>query len=72
MASISRGTGAKGTLIRIFFRGVDGERRAIHLGRTPIKVAEEWARKISAIEACLVASALKASFAGADVNVKEE
>ena len=46
--------GGEGTLIRIFFRGVDGERRAIHLGRTPIKVAEEWARKISAIEACLV------------------
>ena len=54
MASISRGTGAKGTLIRIFFRGADGERRAIHLGKTPLKAAEEWMRKISAIEACLV------------------
>ncbi len=54
MASISRGAGAKGTLIRIFFRGADGERRAIHLGRTPIKVAQEWVRKISAIESSLV------------------
>ena len=54
MASISRDMGAKGTLIRIFFRGADGARRCIHLGKTPIKVAEEWMRKISAIEACLV------------------
>ena len=54
MASMCRDKGRSGTLIRILFHDANGDRKSIYLGKVPIKVAEEWMRKISAIEACSV------------------
>ncbi len=47
-----RDKGRSGTLIRILFHDANGDRKSIRLGKVPIKVGEEWTRKITTIESC--------------------
>ena len=52
MASMCRDKGRSGTLIRILFHDANGDRKSIRLGKVPIKVGEEWTRKITTVESC--------------------
>lgn len=54
MASIS--TDSKGNR-RILFVGADRKRRAVRLGKVPIKMAEEVCRRVEALNACRIVDA---------------
>ena len=54
MASMCRDKGRSGTLIRILFHDANGKRKSIYLGKVPIKVGDEWTRKVAGIESCIV------------------
>ena len=46
--------GRSSTLIRILFHDANAKRKSIYLGKVPIKVDDEWTRKVAGIESCIV------------------